>query len=209
MVAKRKRQAQRQTGIQKTENFPANNMNEKMLTSIITNALLEYDKRKEQEAQEKAETEQASFTQRVGYKDYSAEKQPKRIIKSFFNRAKVFFNILFMRSRNIKGTRATFLLIKMFTYIALWLASISLFCASLFFIACVPLQYILTNVTPMSWYGSCMLVLVAFITFIFAQLFRMAKIEIDKLNDFNLIFGLFTSILSIFSVIIAIIAIVK
>ena len=108
-MAKRKRQAQRQTGIQKTENFPANNMNEKMLTSIITNALLEYDKRKEQEAQEKAETEQASFTQRVGYKDYSAEKQPKRIIKSFFNRAKVFFNILFMRSRNIKGTRATFL----------------------------------------------------------------------------------------------------
>ena len=180
-MAKRKRQAQRQTGIQKTENFPANNMNEKMLTSIITNALLEYDKRKEQEAQEKAETEQASFTQRVGYKDYSA----------------------------IKGTRATFLLIKMFTYIAFWLASISLFCASLFFIACVPLQYILTNVTPMSWYGSCMLVLVAFITFIFAQLFRMAKIEIDKLNDFNLIFGLFTSILSIFSVIIAIIAIVK
>ena len=68
-MAKRKRQAQRQTGIQKTENFPANNMNEKMLTSIITNALLEYDKRKEQEAQEKAETEQASFTQRVGYKD--------------------------------------------------------------------------------------------------------------------------------------------
>ena len=51
-MAKRKRQAQRQTGIQKTENFPANNMNEKMLTSIITNALLEYDKRKEQEAQE-------------------------------------------------------------------------------------------------------------------------------------------------------------
>lgn len=37
----------------------------------------------------------------------------------------------------------------------------------------------------------------------------MAKIEIDKLNDFNLIFGLFISILSIFSVIIAIIAIVK
>ncbi|MFQ9737040.1 MAG: hypothetical protein ACLR06_04520 [Christensenellaceae bacterium] len=90
MVAKRKRQAQRQTGIQKTENFPANNMNEKMLTSIITNALLEYDKRKEQEAQEKAETEQASFTQRVGYKDYSAEKQPKRIIKSFLIERKYF-----------------------------------------------------------------------------------------------------------------------
>ena len=50
-MAKRKRQVIKHTEIQKIESTSVNNVNEEMLSNAITKALLEYDKRKEQEAQ--------------------------------------------------------------------------------------------------------------------------------------------------------------
>lgn len=68
-MAKRKRQVIKHTEIQKTENTSMNNVNEKMLSNAITKALLEYDKRKEQEAQVKLKKEQAEFRTSLGIKE--------------------------------------------------------------------------------------------------------------------------------------------
>lgn len=81
--------------------------------------------------------------------------------------------------------------------------------ACLLLIVYIPLQYTITNITPLPWYESIMLAFFALTIFLLARVFRIAKIEVDNLSDSNLIFGFFTAIVSIISIVIAIIAIVK
>ena len=52
-MSKRKKQTQKQNIIKKIENSPEKDINAEMLSNAITKALLEYDKRKEQEVQDK------------------------------------------------------------------------------------------------------------------------------------------------------------
>ena len=47
------------------------------------------------------------------------------------------------------------------------------------------------------------------IALLFSRMFRMASIEVDKIEDRSLLFGIFASVASIVSIVIAIVAIVK
>lgn len=214
MVKKRKQNRNQGTGkvsnvVSAVHEKTFEGLTKEELVQVIAEALLRYDEQKSKKRDNEGKEQQERFNKLVGYKDHSSESFLKKILFSFGNQIKVFFNILFMKKKQIEGTRATSSLIKMFTYCVFFLANLSLTLFSLFLIACVPIQYCVSTITPLPWYSNVLLIIAAFISFVFARLFRMASIEVEKLQDYNFIFGIFACVTSIISLAIAIIAILK
>lgn len=195
-MAKRKKQVIKHTEIQKTESTSANSVNEEMLSSAITKALLEYDKRKEQETQDKSKKEQTEFRTSLGVK----EGKPK-----FFAAMKLLFRPKKYAKNMQANAELTKLVLKLIYKFVEWI----LLLLSIFMIAAIPLQFIIPGAPIVAWYIDVVIVVWAFPIFLLSRIFRMASYEINQIKDYNYLFGLFATVTSIISIVIAIIAIVK
>lgn len=80
---------------------------------------------------------------------------------------------------------------------------------SIFMIAAILLQFIIPDAPIVAWYIDVVIIVWAFPIFLLSRIFRMASYEIDRIKDYNYLFGLFATVTSIISIVIAIIAIVK
>lgn len=179
------------------------------MQQIITNALLAVEDAKEQRATEKKEQERKNFREAMGYKDYSTEKGLKKSILVFLNRIKMIFKLLFAPKRLIKGDDATFGLLKMTVETFFWVAKWATTLFAAIVIAYIPLQYIVEAIPVISIGQNIIFGMYAVVSFLLSRMFRMASIEVDKIEDRNLLFGIFTSITSIVSIVLAIIAVVQ
>lgn len=132
-MAKKKKQTQRQNSVQKTDDLLKTELSEEALARVITNALIEYDKRKEQEAQEKLKKDQEVFDKSLG-------------IKAGRHRFFATLKLLFRPKKYAKGIQAnselTKSVLKGFYKLIEW----ALLLLSIFLIACIPLQFIIPNV---------------------------------------------------------------
>lgn len=162
------------------------------MQQIITNALFAVEDAKEQKAQEQKEQERKEWEETVGN-----------------NPIKRFFKILFLPKKYIKGDKTTFALLKVFVGMFFGLAKIFTLLFSIAAIAYIPMQYAIDALPNMSIGQNIMLSLYAVLSFLFSRMFRMASIEVDKIEDRSLLFGIFASVASIVSIVIAIVAIVK
>jgi len=191
-VAKSRKQKQKPRVSQKTEAVPHTIINEETLTNAITNALIEYDKQKEQAIKDKEKNEQEAFEKRLGKNKFVAG------LKLLFRPKKYAKNV----QANLELTKTA---LKWFYKIIEW----ALFLLSIFLIACVPLQFIIPNVPIVEWYIDVLFVIWAIPIFLLSRIFRIASIEVERIKDYNYLFGLFATITSIVSVVIAVIAIFK
>lgn len=195
-MAKRKRQVIKHTEIQKTESTSVNNVNEEMLSNAITKALLEYDKRKEQEAQTNLKKEKAEFNAHLG-------------IESGKHKFSAAMKLLFRPKKYTKNLQANAELTKSVLKLIYKAVELILLLLSIFMIAAIPLQFIIPGAPIVAWYIDVVIIVWAFPTFLLSRIFRMASYEIDQIKDYNYLFGLFATVTSIISIVIAIIAIVK
>ena len=179
------------------------------MQKIITNALLAVEDVKEQRTTEKKEQERKNFREAMGYKDYSTEKGMKKSILVFLNRIKMIFKLLFAPKRLIKGDDATFGLLKMTVETFFWLAKWATTLFAAIVIAYIPLQYIVEAIPVISTGQNIIFGMYAVVSFLLSRMFRMASIEVDKIEDRSLLFGIFASITSIVSIVVAIIAVVQ
>ena len=109
-------------------------------------------------------------------------------------------------AKNIQAnTELTRLVLKFIYKLVEWV----LLLLSIFMIAAIPLQFIIPDVSIAAWYIDVVIIVWAFPIFLLSRIFRMASYEIDRVKDYNYLFGLFATVTSIISVVIAIIAIVK
>lgn len=191
-----KRKKQKQNKIKKIENSPEKDINAEMLSNAITKALLEYDQRKEQEAQDKATKDQSEIKTSLGIK----EGKPK-----FFAALKLLFRPKKYAKSIQANTELTRVILKLIYKFVEWV----LLLLSIFMIAAIPLQFIIPDVPIVAWYIDVVIIIWAFPIFLLSRIFRMAGYEIDRIKDYNYLFGLFATVTSIISVVIAIIAIVK
>lgn len=196
-MAKKKKQNQKQNTSQKTNNLSVTTgLTEEALTKVITNALIEYDKRKEQEMQEKVKKECENFDNSSG-------------IKADKHKFVTTLNLLFRPKKYAKGIKAnselTKSVLKGFYKLLEW----TLLLLSILLIVYIPLQYIIPNVPIADWYIDVIMAIFAIPIFLFSRIFRIASYEIERIKDDNYLFGLFATVTSIISVVIAIIAIVK
>lgn len=184
-------------------------MSAEEMQQIITNALLAVEDAKEQKAKEQKEQDRKIFREAMGYKDYPHEKGLKRSFLVFCNRVKMLFKLFFAPKHLIKGDDATFGLLKMsieiFFWVAKWAATLFTVCA----IAYIPLQYIVEAILVLPIMSNVLLGCFALSSFLLSRMFRMASIEVDKIEDRSLLFGIFASVASIVSIVIAIVAILK
>ena len=195
-------------------NLPVNvvlpdSMSAEEMQQIITNALLAVEDAKEQKSKKQKEEERKCFREAMGYKDYPHEKGFKKSFLVFFNRVKVFFKLLFAPKHLIKGDTATFGLLKMSVEMFLWIAKWATMLFTVFVIAYIPLQYIVETIPILPVLSSVQLCVFAVSSFILSRMFRMASIEVDKIEDRSLLFGIFASVASIVSIVIAVVAVLK
>ena len=191
-----KKKKQKQTTVQKIEEKSVDRISEETLTRAITNALMEHDRQKEQEAQEKAKKEQEEFNKRLGIKDDNHK----------FSAA---LKLIFKPKKYAKGVQANSELTKAVLKGFYKLIEVVLLVVSIFLIACIPLQFIIPNVPIVDWYIDVLFFIGAIPIFLISRIFRIASYEIERIKDYNYLFGLFATVTSIISVVIAIIAIIK
>lgn len=188
------------------------------LKQIFIEALLESEeiKRKnersqQEKIQEQKEKEYNDYIKKLGYIDHSTKNQPWRFFLEFGNGVKQFLKLSFRPEEEIKEVVAISSILKL-SLIFLFSGLMAL----LFFIdICIILylvaQLFLPDIRLFSGfyiiYYLCFLPLIISI-FIVACFFRMASIEIEKTDNNNLVFGVFTALASIASIIAAVVAVI-
>ena len=83
------------------------------------------------------------------------------------------------------------------------------FFASIVFIVGGIASFFIQIETPISWAYKIWFVVIGVVFLLFAFIFRIVSVEVEKMKDKNIIFGLFASVTSIVSIIIAIVSIIK
>jgi hypothetical protein len=179
------------------------NMSAEEMQHIIARAIVEAEEIKTQKAEEQSKIALAEWHATLGYKEYQNK------LRNALNKLKVFFNILFLPKKYIKGDRASAILLKSFISLFFWIMKWCSLLLSILLIVCIPIQYFVREMNQFPWQLDTYCIPFAFVAFVFSRLFRMASAEIDKLDDRNYLFGLFASITSLVSIIIAVIAIIK
>ena len=119
-----------------------------------------------------------------------------------------FYISFFVPQHLIKGDDATFGLLKISLEMFFLFAKIVTTLLSIGIIAYILLQCIIKDIPTLSVIQNILLCLFVVPLFLFSRMFRMASIEVNKIEDRNLLFGIFASVTSIVSIVIAVIAFV-
>ncbi len=181
----------------------------KEMQHIIAQAIVEAEEIKEQNGQAKKEKALKQWRSDIGYKEYDDKCRLWRGVKTFFNRLKCFAKVCFLPQKKIQGDRASFSLMQMFLHIFFILVKWLLVLATISSAGVGIYSLCTSPVLSTDWIVSLYSTVIAIPLFLLSSLFRMASIEVEKIEDRNYLFGLFASVASIVSIVIAIIATVK
>ena len=176
---------------------------------LIARAIVEADKIKEDARRKQQETELQEWRAAIGYKEFNSKCTLWRKLRTFLNRLWCILKICFIPSSKIKGDRSSFSLMKLFLQLSFVFAKWTLLVASLIFTSYGIYMFFPQEVTPSIVMSNCMMILMGVAIFLLSRLFRMASIEVEKIEDRNYLFGLFASVASVVSIVIAIVAIVN
>lgn len=205
--SKQKQRNQNKVGNVKIDTLTT--LDDERITKIIVNALIEYDRVKEEKELNRKEEEQNEFYRTVGYKNFEEiDNKFKRRIAILLNRIVVFFKIMTMSKKRIKGIRTSIALLRIIPYRLLKFVSVFLFLAAVCAFGFIPFQIVFSILPQWETYQYFIVFLISFILYVLSQILRIAYIEIDMTEDQNFIFGTFTAVTTIISIIIAVIALV-
>lgn len=185
------------------------NMSAEEMQHIIACAIVEAEEIKERKSKELEEQERLEWKKSIGYKDFSdTECKLWRTIRTIFNRVRMLLTVLFIRKRKISGDRASvaFLQELLTVFFGILQALSFVFTIAFIFAIFNPSFF---KVASLGIIEIIEFVLFALTAFLLSCIFRIIKLEVNKLEDRNYLFGLFASITSLVSIIIAVIAIVK
>lgn len=184
--------------------FP-DTMSQEEIKNVIVESLLAYDLKKQEIEQQNQKKEQEEWREKIGYKDYSDKKWLPKIFLTFFNRIGSFLKIIFMPKKKISGDHAISSLMKIavslfftITKWALWLV----------FAVCVlsyPIQFIALQSPKLPLESYPTYIALGLLAFLFAQMFRIASIEVEKIKDHNYIVDIFAAVAAVIAIIVSLI----
>ena len=207
-MAKDKKKTQKQNNSE-VKQVPPITLSGEDMQHLIAHAIIEADKIKEEAQRKQQETELQEWRAAIGYKEFNSKCTLWRKLRIFFNRLWCILKICFIRPDKIKGDRSSFSLMKFFLQLFFELAKWILLVTSIVFVVHGIYMFFPQEVTPSIVMSNCMMLFMGVAIFLLSRLFRMASIEVEKIEDRNYLFGLFASVASIVSIVIAIIAVVK
>lgn len=188
--------------------FPAE-MSQEEMQHIIANAIIEAQKAKEDAKQKQKEANIRELQEAIGLKEYNDKNRLLRIIKIAINRIKCFFKICFLSRKNIKGDRVTFSIMSVLLTLIFALVALVLYCAAPLFFICGIIALIHGQGAPpwgIEWYA---FIPFSFAAFIFASIFRISSIEIEKVEDRDYIQSLLNIVLTIIAAVFAYLSLIK
>ena len=188
--------------------FPAE-MSQEEMQHIIANAIIEAQKTKEDAKQKQKEANIRELQEAIGLKEYNDKNRLLRIIKITINRIKCFFKICFLSRKNIKGDRATFGILSMLLTLIFALVSLVLYVVTFIFFVCGIIALIRGQGAPLwgiEWYA---FIPFSFAAFVFASIFRISSIEIEKVEDRDYIQSLLNIVLTIIAAVFAYLSLIK
>lgn len=188
--------------------FPAE-MSQEEMQHIIANAIIETQKMKEDAKQKQKEANIRELQEAIGLKEYNDKNRLLRIIKIAINRIKCFFKICFLSRKNIKGDRVTFGILSMLLTLIFALVSSVLYVVAFIFFVCGIIALTRGQGAPLwgiEWYT---FIPYSFAAFMFASIFRISSIEIEKVEDRNYIQSLLNIVFAIIAAVFAYLSLIK
>lgn len=161
-------------------------VDENTLTKAITNGMLEYDKKKEEEKQDQEKIKKVrKLVKQLSFKE---------TLKAMFF-PKKYAN---EEGANVQAIRGV---IKFIYTLIVW----GLTAISVLLIAYIPLQFCIGALKIVPWYYNIIYMVVSVLSFLISRVFAVMSVEIEKTKDNNLLLGLFASVIAIISLVIALI----
>lgn len=188
--------------------FPAE-MSQEEMQHIIANAIIETQKMKEDAKQKQKEANIRELQETIGLKEYNDKNRLLRIIKIAINRIKCFFKICFLSRKNIKGDRVTFGILSMLLTLIFALVSSVLYVVAFILFVCGIIELTRGQGAPLwgiEWYA---FIPYSFAAFMFASIFRISSIEIEKVEDRNYIQSLLNIVFAIIAAVFAYLSLIK
>lgn len=176
---------------------------------IIANAIIEAKKADEDAKQKQKESNIRELQEAIGFKKYNDKNRLLRIIKIAINEFKCIFKICVLPRKNIKGDRVTFSIMSVLLTLIFALVALVLYCAALLFLICGIIALIHGQGAPLwgiEWY---IFIAFSFAAFLFASIFRISSIEIEKVEDRDYIQSLLNIVLTIIAAVFAYLSLIK
>ena len=199
------------TGKKKVDSPPASpspqaeRLSDDEFRNLIADSLLLYDQKKQEREKHRQEEERRKWQEKVGLRDYSGRPLLPRTLLTFANRFIVFIKILFLPKRKIEGDHATSFLLNLavsetfrVTAWLLWIGAFLLVGRGIRGLA-------QPGYSSMSTIQNITAICLALLSVIFAQIFRMASIEVEKMKDRNYVADIFAAVAAVAGIIVAIV----
>ena len=171
-------------------------LDDERIAKIITNALTEYDKQKQEAAKVEKEKERETAEAKLGIKGNKGKFTAA--LKVAISPKKYKENLTVNTVLLCFALKSLYKIVEIILYII---------AACLFL--CLPLHNIIPQLTNVDIGLSIGFFVFSFPILLLARIFKMAAMELDDITDSNYIFGLFAALTSIISIIVAIVALVK
>ena len=194
-----------------TQNVPPLNvslpsgMSAPEMQSLIVGALLEYDQKKQEIAKQKEAEEANEWRRKIGYKDYSDRKFLRRTVLTFVNSVCVLRKVLFMRKERIDGDFATVGLMRIALSATFSIAKLVLWVISAAGLLIYPISLIVPSIPKMTFPSALSYIAIGLTSLLFAQLFRIAGIEIEKMKDRDYVVEVFAAVAAVVAIIVSVV----
>lgn len=204
---KKTKQSTRTSGkiVSSSIEFSKKDMSSDDLQETIVNSLLVYDQKKAEMAKQAEEDELQTRREAIGYKDYSNRKLIPRIIMIFLNRLKVFIRVLFMPKEKIRGEYMTTSLMSTAVSSLFGLIKWMLWIIAAVLLLRYPLSFVVPSIPTIKMSLYLVYIGISILAFVFAQVFRIVSIEMEKMQDRNYVVDIFAAVTAIVSIIISLV----
>ena len=202
-MGKSKNNKEKPNNIQPNVNiaFPESMSKEDMI-DVLSSAIAKADAIKAKQEQADEEVERKNFCENIGIKEFTRKNGKPNRFRNAINKIFSLIRMLFLPAKKVEGERFTVLLlsftVKTFCSVAsflLWLLTIILII--------MPIMKSLDVQVAKGW--NCVWSAYALLTVLFAQLFRLAGIEAEKMKDKNFLATVLAAILAFVTIVITII----
>lgn len=195
---KGKKQKQNNKKKQNPDNSNQIIIDDQMMTDAIVRAYQIIENQKLEKKIELEKKERGEWQEIMGQKEYPEnEKWYLQRLHIARNNFMSIWNLLFFKSKNARDLRATYSLIQLAVVMIFKLCK---WC--LYFVSFAAVASVFKN----GWDNLSNLV-IAFVIWAFARMFRIASFEVEKVKDGNLLIALFSGCISFVAMVVAIIAI--
>ena len=200
--------AKRNTKAKEPQNVPPLNVSLPTLLKNTPNRLLDVYLRmkKKQEIAKQKEAEEANeWRRKIGYKDYSDRKFFHRAVLTFVNSVWVLLKVLFMRKERIDGDFATVGLMRIALSATFSIAKLVLWVISAAGLLIYPISLIVPSIPKMTFPSALSYIAIGLTSLLFAQLFRIAGIEIEKMKDRDYVVEVFAAVAAVVAIIVSVV----